>query len=261
VDEVARYNQARWKALAGANALFSRPRLDLDAQSARKMIDADGLLGDLSGKDVLCLAGGGGRQSAAFGLQGANVTVFDLSPEQLERDSQAARHYGIDIKMVQGDMRDLSTLGADSFDIVHHAYSLNFVPDCTEVFEQVASVLRTNGLYRVACANPFTMGMKSSDWNGSGYLLTEPYVERAVIIYDDQDWVYERVSNSEIAKPVEYRHTLSGLINGLVKSGFSILNVSDSSDMYPDLNSAPASWNHFVAFAPPWLVFLARLEN
>lgn len=261
MDEVAEYNMTRWKFLAEANAVFTRPRLDLDAASARTWIDRDGRLGDLKGKDVLCLAGGGGQQSAAFGLLGANTTVLDLSSEQLERDLQAAKHYGIDIKIVQGDMRDLSEIDAGAFDIVHQAYSINFVPNCVEVFRQVANALRSGGSYSVACANPFTMGAKSSDWNGSGYLFREPYEQDAIITYDDQDWVYDRDSNTRIARPVEYRHTLSTVINGLIQAGFSIRYLSDTSDMHPDAQSEPGSWDHFVAFAPPWLSILARLEN
>ncbi|WP_431900498.1 hypothetical protein [Nonomuraea sp. bgisy101] len=34
-DDVHRYNKDRWEALAEANALFTRPRLDLDAVTAR----------------------------------------------------------------------------------------------------------------------------------------------------------------------------------------------------------------------------------
>lgn len=83
----------------------------------------------------------------------------------------------------------------------------------------------------------------------------------ALITYDDQDWVYERTSKAQIAKPVEYRHTLSTVVNGLIELGFSIQHVSDSSDMHPDSNAEPESWDHFVAFAPPWLCFLARLDN
>ena len=35
---------------------------------------------------VLCLACGGGQQSVALALLNANVTVFDLSEGQLDRD-------------------------------------------------------------------------------------------------------------------------------------------------------------------------------
>src|SRR5579859_4602835 len=117
MDEIARYNRARWTALVDANALFTRPKSDLTEVSARELVDPDHSLGDLKGKRVLCLAGGGGQQSVAFGLLGAQVTVVDLSDAQLERDREAAAHYSVSIETVQGDMRDLSHFPDDSFDI------------------------------------------------------------------------------------------------------------------------------------------------
>jgi 2-polyprenyl-3-methyl-5-hydroxy-6-metoxy-1,4-benzoquinol methylase len=253
MDEIAKYNQARWRELVKANALFTRPKLNLDVDSARKIVDFDGQLGDVSGKDVLCLACGGGQQSVAFTMLGAKVTVFDLSEEQLERDAEAAKHYGFDIKIIQGDMRDLSCFEEASFDIVNHAYSLNFVPDASTVFRETASVLRKGGIYHFNCANPFVTGVSQNDWNGEGYVLKKTYIDKARISYEDQDWVYERNEHGSIAKPVEYRHNLSSLFNGLIENKFVIFHVSDKCDMYPDKKSVAGTWDHFIAFAPPWL--------
>ena len=253
MDEIAAYNQARWKQLVKANALFTRPKLNLDVNSAGKVIDFDGIFGDVSGKDVLCLASGGGQQSVAVAMLGANVTVLDLSAEQLGRDREAAEHYGFDIKIVQGDMRDLSCFEDASFDIVNHVYSLNFVPDANTVFREVARVLRVGGIYHFNCANPFVMETSQNDWNGEGYVFKNIYKDKAQISYEDQDWVYERNECEPIAKPIEYRHTLSSLFNNLIKNKFVVFHVSDNCDMYPDENAEPGSWDHFVAFAPPWL--------
>jgi hypothetical protein len=63
-DDVARYKKERWEALARARVPYSRPVLDLDADAAREMVDPFGLIGQFESKDVLCLAGGGGQQSA-----------------------------------------------------------------------------------------------------------------------------------------------------------------------------------------------------
>jgi ubiquinone/menaquinone biosynthesis C-methylase UbiE len=257
MDEIARYNQARWKALVEAAALFTRPNLNLDVASARQRIDPDGKLGDVKGRDVLCLAGGGGQQSGAFALLGANVTVFDLSDEQLEQDKKVAEHFGFEIKIVQGDMRNLSCFDESSFDIVYHAYSLSFVTDAEEVFRQVARVLRNGGTYWFGCANPFVMGMSQNDWNGDGYLLKKPYLSKARITYEDQDWVYNRDRQNTVPSPIEYRHTLSDLVNGLTNSGFVIFHLYDDTDMHADADAEPGTWDHFVAYAPPWLNFLA----
>src|SRR5262249_9362263 len=159
MDELAQYLTTRWRALAQANALFTRPYLDLDANGARAKLDPHGFLGDVTGKHVLCLAAGGGQQSAAFSLLGARVTVIDISAEQLARDREAAAHYSVAIETLQGDMRDLSLLDAHSFDIVWHPYSLNFVPDARAVFREVARIMRPGGLYHVQTANPFVSGI------------------------------------------------------------------------------------------------------
>ena len=50
---------------------------DLDERKARERINPYGVLKEVAGKDVLCLASGGGQQSAAFGVLGARVTVFE----------------------------------------------------------------------------------------------------------------------------------------------------------------------------------------
>ena len=190
MDDVAAFNQARWRALAEADALYTRPALNLDPTSARERADPYGLLGPLDGKRVLCLAGGGGQQSAAFALLGARVTVVDLSDAQLERDAQVAAHYGVDLEIVQADMRDLSALAPDSFDLVQHAYSINFVPDVRVVFGQVARVIRPGGTYSLMFANPFVHSINPRSWDGDGYPLRRPYLDGEPIQAEDEVWVF-----------------------------------------------------------------------
>lgn len=260
MDEIAKYNIERWEALVEADALFTRPALNLDTQSARARLDPEGRLGSIAGKEVLCLACGGGQQSAAFALLGGEVTVFDLSESQLRRDAEAAAHYGLGIRIRQGDMRDLSGFAEAAFDIIYHSYSLGFVPEARVVFEQVARVLRRGGVYHFVCANPFFLGLTERDWDGQGYPLKHPYLDGAELTYEDQEWVYDRGSSAPIQRPREFRHTLSTLINGLVEQGFVVLHVSDYSNFHPDRSAEPGTWDHFVSVAPPWLSFWATLR-
>jgi ubiquinone/menaquinone biosynthesis C-methylase UbiE len=121
------------------------------------------------------LAGGGGQQAVAFALNGCRVSVFDISEGQLQRDRDAARHYGYAVSVFQGDMRDLSVFASESFDIVSQPYSLNFVPDCREAFTQVSRVLRRGGLYSFCTANPFAAGLGTHSWNGRAYEINLLY--------------------------------------------------------------------------------------
>jgi SAM-dependent methyltransferase len=256
MDEIARYNIARWQALGDADALFTRPVLDLDLTAAQALVDPEGLLGELAGRAVLCLAGGGGRQSVAFALLGARVTVADLSEAQLARDRAAAAHYGVTIAILQADMRDLSALPAGAFDVVHQPYALNFVPETTVVFREVARVLKPGGRYYFHCANPFFSGIGTGDWNGEGYILRHPYVAGAETTYADEAWVGAGgAAATAIPGPREYRHTLGALVNGLAAHGFVLRHLAEFKDLHPDANATPGSWQHLTAFAPPWLAF------
>lgn len=256
-DEVYLYNHQRWEALAKADAVFTRPKLELDTETARAYLGLDrfGLTGDLTGKNVLCLASGGGQQSVAFALLGAVVSVFDISPSQLERDNAAANHYGVKISLFQGDMRDLSCFENEAFDIIWHPYSLTFVPDSRVVFHEVSRILKVGGLYHLMCANPFFSGLTHNDWNGEGYTLKLPYENETMTTYPDQEWVYDQdKSLSKIQQPREYTQTLSRIINGLIKEGFLLSYFSEIKSNDPE--ALPGSWGHFADIAPPWMEFI-----
>ena len=125
MDDVSRTNRERWNALARANVEWSRPYLDYTLEQATENISRHGVLKDVAGKRVLCLASGGGQDSVAFGLLGADVTVLDLSDEQLARDRLAATHHCLQIHTIQGDMRNLSIVPENTFDIVWQVMDLS----------------------------------------------------------------------------------------------------------------------------------------
>lgn len=256
-DEVYLYNHERWEALAKADALFTQPKLDLDPKKAREYLELDrlGIMDNLTGKKVLCLASGGGQQSIAFALLGADVSVLDISHSQLERDNDAANHYGVKINLVQGDMRDLSCFDNNYFDIIWHPYSLTFVPDSRVVFHEVSRILRVGGLYYLMCANPFFAGLTHNDWNGFGYTLKHTYQDETMITYQDQEWVYDHSkSQKQIQGPREYTQTLSRIMNTLIKEGFLLSFISEIKSNDPD--ALPGSWSHFTDVAPPWIEYI-----
>jgi SAM-dependent methyltransferase len=261
MDRVSEFNKERWEALVKAHALFSRPWLNETKESARQRVDPFRLLGEFQDKDVLCLAGGGGQQAVAFALNGARVSVFDLSEGQLQRDQEAAQHYGYSVSTIEGDMRDLSVFASDSFDIVSQPYSLNFVPDCRAVFAQVARVLRRGGLYSFWAANPFAAGLGTHSWNGRAYEIRLLYEQGQELHYEDEAWIFP--PDSATAKPSgprEYRQLLSTLINGLINSSFTLLHMEEIGHKPAD-DLSPGEWDHFTAVLPPWLSFFARLDR
>ncbi|MEZ4709755.1 MAG: class I SAM-dependent methyltransferase [Caldilineaceae bacterium] len=259
MDELARYNKERWEELARAKVEFTLPFLNLTVAKARAWLeDADliaRLVGDLAGKEVLCLAASGGQQSAVFGLLGAKVTVLDLAETQLERDQQAANHYGYAVKTVAGDMRDLSCFADDAFDLIYQAYSINFVPSVEPVFREAARVLRLGGLYHMQCANPFTQSVDSEAWDGETYLLHHPYIDGFEVTQYYPHWDIEDDDGGwrQLDSPREFRHALSTVINTLAANNFVILRNHEAVSQEED--PEPGTWEHFKSVAPPYLTF------
>jgi hypothetical protein len=83
----------------------------------------------------------------------------------------------------------------------------------------------------------------------------------AEICYVDEPWVFRGEGPNEvISGPVEYRHTLSTLINGLIEQRFAVVRVEEENLGQPDFNAEPGTSEHFTAAAPPWLRFWAVLR-
>ena len=257
MNDLLKHNKSRWEALAQARVQYSRPFLDITPENALQALDPDPVFldspfADVAGKDVLCLASGGGQQTAVFGLLGANVTVFDLSETQLSRDKEAAAHFGYNLTIEQGDMQELSRFADNSFDIVWQPYSINFVPDAAAVIRGVSRIIRPNGFYHLQFGNPYWT-MEPEDWTAEGYPLKQPYQTGTQLRFADPVWTFSDEAGVEhkVEGPHEFMHTFSMMINTLVHSGFIMLGIKEGPAGDP--SAEPGSWEHFLTVLPPFV--------
>jgi len=254
-DEIAIINKRHWEKAVKEGAGCTRPHLDLDIEAYRAYRERETrilpkpycddpvsrlVMEDIQGKEVLCLAAGGGQQSAVYSLLGAQVTVVDLAEGQLDGDRKAAAHYGYEVTTIQGDMRDLSYLDDESFDLVYGT-GMAFVPDVRQVYSGVAKVLRAGGLYRVDFTNPATEFVEPHSWDGEGYRITVPYTERVQRPEKDGD-------------AIQFRHYMSDIFNGLLAMGFSIQHIQDSPLDQPDPQARPGSWAHWLTYVMGFVI-------
>jgi len=256
-------NKEWWEKMVAEGVGFTQPWLDLDPNTVKQYAEGKlksppkpldqmfpiSVLTDVKGKDVVCLASGGGQQSAVFGILGARVTIVDIAEGQLEGDKKAADHYGYNVTTIQGDMSDLSELKDNSFDLVFQAPSMAYVPDVKKVYSEVARVLRSGGLYRVDAENPLSQFIEhESVWDGQGYRITVPYTVKE--------------KKREGKSVTEFRHYLGEVFNGLIESGFTIEQVQESPN-YNDLYGSgqtpePGSWLHSELYIHGAFFILAR---
>ena len=269
MDDTTVSNQKSWDELVKLEVPCSRPNEKPTPEQARKNLNSNNIFGDLKGKDVLCLASGGGQQSLEFALLGATVTVVDFSKEQLKKDEIEAEKHSFKIRIIQSDMRDLSKLKDGEFDVVYQPYSINYIPEVQAVLDEISRVLKTGGIYHLMFHNPFVHGSwkdacwgnqwtKEELWNGKGYPLSQPYRDGEPIRIQDQTWNFEDTKGNKIkAKaPQEFRHTLSTIINSLIKRKFNILKFEEYTGS--DFEADPGTWAHYITVAPPWLSLWAR---
>ena len=190
---------------------------------------------NLKGLDVLCLAASGGQQAPIFAAAGANVSVLDNSPKQLERDRLVAEREGLTLRLVEGDMRDLSAFSAESFDFIFHPVSNIFVPEVRPVWKEAFRVLRHGGTMLAGLMNPvfYIFDLEKSD---QGLLEV-----RHRVPYSDTDSMSPAELEEYLKKgfPLEFSHTLTDLLGGQMEAGFHLI------DLYEDYHAdAPLSKYH-----------------
>ena len=199
-------------------------------------------LGDTRGKDLLCLASGGGQQAPIFAAAGARVTSFDNSARQLERDRFVAEREGLEIRLEQGDAADLSRFPDGSFDLVFNPCSNCFMPRLQPVWDECFRVLRSGGVLLVGFTKPEVFVFDWIEEERTGELKVRfsiPYSDETSLEPEELAMVLER------NQPLEFSHTLEEQIGGQATVGFHIVGLFE--DFWNDPNR-PID-RHMPAFA------------
>jgi SAM-dependent methyltransferase len=183
----------------------------------------------LTGLDTLCLACGGGQQGPVLAAAGANVTVFDNSPRQLDQDRFVAKREGLaNLKTVEGDMRDLSVFEDESFDFIFHPVSNLFIHEIRPVWHEAFRVLRHGGMLLAGFMNPvfYMFDLEKAD---NGILEVKYKLPHADI---DHPEIAEKLMAAGDA--LEHSHSLTEQLGGQMNAGFHITGL------YEDRHSGSA---------------------
>lgn len=188
-------------------------------------------LGDIRGKDILCLASGGGQQAPILAVAGANVTSFDNSARQLEQDQLVAERENLQIRLEKGDSADLSRFRDESFDLVFQTCSNCFMPKLEPIWSECFRVLRKGGSLLVGFTKPevFIFDRLAEEQRG----VLEP---RFSLPYSDQKDLTEKELNGMVERnePFEFSHTLEDQLGGQTAAGFHIVGLYEDYWSNPD---------------------------
>ena len=103
-------------------------------------------MGDLKGKRLLDMGAGLGESSVYFALQGAQVTMTDISPGMVQTGRELARKYGVEIEGIVSQAEDLG-VPAETYDFVYIANTIHHVHDRDALFRKIHRALRPGGRF------------------------------------------------------------------------------------------------------------------
>lgn len=103
-------------------------------------------MGTLKGKRLLDVGAGLGESSVYFALQGAEVTMVDISPQMIAKGCEVARRHGVEIegRAAVGEELPVSN---NSFDIVYIANTIHHVTNRERLFGEIKRVLKPGGCF------------------------------------------------------------------------------------------------------------------
>lgn len=238
--DVFNHNRASWDRQAAQHCEWSRPVSADEIAAARNgswrvrltpNALPSGWLDNVRSLRILCLASGGGQQAPVLAAAGAAVTVFDASDRQLAQDRMVAQRDGLELNVVQGDMRDLSVFADASFDLVFHPISNLYVPDIRPVWRECFRVLRSGGTLLSSFYNPVVfIGDRDP-----AYAEQEMIRPRFTLPYSDVEHLDAKAlaDKQRRGDALVFGHSLDEQIGGQLEAGFFLTGFYEDNQPRP----------------------------
>ena len=182
---------------------------------------------DLSGRHVIDLGCGEGRNTRLFAKRGARMTGIDLSPLLVEAARAAEQLEPLGIEYHIGSFSQLVQFPNESFDAAISTMAFMDGPGFHDAAHAVQRVLRPGGALYFSVIHPCfcpcgARWVTDSSGRVEGKLVTNYWLDQPYI----DEWRFS--SSTEATKPftiLYFPYRLEDYINGLCEAGFSILRI------------------------------------
>jgi ubiquinone/menaquinone biosynthesis C-methylase UbiE len=261
-DPVAEHNKQMWERLAKAAMNYTRPfgRLPKTKAGMRRFMDPRGRLKGvkLDGARVLGLAAGGGWDPIIFAKLGAATTVFDISPTQLKTVADLAEKQHVKVRLVRGNMKDLSVFEDASFDVVWHCHSLVFIDDAVRVLKEVGRVLAPGGTYLLSTMHPTTLRLYNTYKDGGWRPKISYFSDKPVPYMNEWDMTWTWGRKKVVAPTIEFGHRFETIVNSMVAGGMVVDGIWEFSPGDPDPEAELGSEEHLDTIFPAFIEVRGR---
>lgn len=224
-------NRRRWDELVSIHAASDEYDIEgfLEGGITLKPVEVE-KLGDVKGKSLLHLQCHFGLDTISWSRLGAKATGVDFSESAVELARELARKAGADTEFVVSNVYDLRDNLEGEFDIVFTSIGvLCWLQDLGEWARIIEHFLKLGGTFLLYESHPLLwvfddenegLKVKYSYWH-----TDEPLVWEEDGSYANQE---AKVKNK---KSYEWQHTVSDVLNSLIKAGLIIEEIGE----YPDL--------------------------
>ena len=216
----------------------------MDIHAASKEYDLEGFLagknslqrielekiGDVSDKKLLHLQCHFGLDTISWARLGAKATGVDFSDTAIELAREIAKKTDVDTEFVCSNIYDLPENHDGEYDIVFTSYGvLCWLNNIDRWGEIIAHYLKPGGRFLIVESHPFMwvfddnseeLGVKYSYWHQDDPLN-----------WEDEGTYADAEAKITNKKSYEWQHTVSDVLNALIKAGLTI----DEVDEFPEL--------------------------
>ncbi|MBQ1491697.1 MAG: class I SAM-dependent methyltransferase, partial [Blautia sp.] len=166
-------------------------------------------LGTLKGKKVLGLASGGGQQMPIFAALGAECTVLDYSPAQLESERMVAEREGYEIRIIRGDMTKPLPFEEEEFDLIFHPVANCYVEEVEGIWRECYRVLKRGGRLLAGLDNGMNFLVDTQEERIINHLPFNPLKN------EEQRRQLEKEDGG-----MQFSHTMEEQVGGQLRAGF-----------------------------------------
>lgn len=196
-------------------------------------------LGDIKGKDILCIGCGTGDEANLLQKKGANVVGFDMSNELI---SIAKDRYP-NIEFYVGTIEDFSL--DREFDIAYSSFVMHYFSSWKDILLQISKLLKSNGKFIFSIPHPMTICKGRKKISGREYkILGHSRNENDRMDFEVYgDYLNTREVDLNFSKefnPKIIHRSFSNQIRDILNSEFEILDVLEpqpidsTAEDYPD---------------------------
>lgn len=183
-------------------------------------------LDGIEGSKVLALAAGGGQQAPLLAAAGCKVTLIDISQEQLNTEKKIQKQFNLNYQLIKLSVEDLNRLSdAGKFGFIINPLSNCFFPNLKKVWRNCSDLLRPGGRLIYSFINPICFQFDYEKANSGEFVLkySQPYSDISSLSEIEKS---KFIGNET---PLEFGHSLSSQLGALLKNGFKILDLEESS--------------------------------